>query len=919
MATYTLTGSNSDNLVGANGVADLFLVNASGHLVSTDTVNGGSGAVTDTLRITTAMTFGALAFSNVRGIERVEIVGGAVRLSLADAMAASANGGRVDVVGGTGADTILGGSVLSTALYLSGGDGADMLEGGGGNDSLAGGKGADSLLAGAGSDTLRGGDGLDTISIALGEFDATDRIEGGLGNDVLLLASGGTLGATRFATGVSGIEAIAVGAAETDGVGITLPGSLSTGGVPMTITGALGGDTVNATGVQTAFLMDGGAGNDHLTGGGLADSLVGGTGNDSLFGNNGDDTVDGGDGNDRLGGGAGNDLLLGGAGDDTMTAGAGADTLDLGTGFDRVDGGGGNDLYRVLATQLTSSDLIADEAGAADTLEILDVFNTLTFSFSGISISGALAGRIQGIERFLLGSGNDTILATSAIGDSAGANVVTVSGGAGNDRLDVSQVVRLTTPLAFLLDGGEGADSLVGGRGADTLSPGSGDDRVTGGLGNDVFLVLSAELGAGDTLDGETGTDTLRLIGNEALGSDRFAGLAGIEIVELADGGQAITLPGAFADALGFTMATIRGGDGDDLVDVGAFAAGRRVTVELGDGDDTLFGGAGNDSVFAGAGVDAINVGAGVNRVTFAVGELSALDIVTASTASAFDTLVVSVAAGQTLTQGALAGVSGFDTFNFNGGEGSAVRLPGTLVSQSGQSSVNVNVTGGSMAVDGRALASAFRLDGGSFNDTLFGGSGADTLLGNGGDDVHVGGFGGDRIFLGTSTTSEDIALLRSVFDGTADINITQSVAGADSVSGTEFEGNFIKVDRFGFGLADSTTWFVGAAQNISLNYSAARLEDVSIAGDDFGSLTDVRNAVGSRFTNNTPDEFEKLILVITGSSATRFGVYYFEDRDDNATVDSTDLLRLLAVGTGAGPTFSGNSGFRLTSEFELL
>jgi Ca2+-binding RTX toxin-like protein len=366
-------------------------------------------------------------------------------------------------------------------------------------------------------------------------------------------------------------------------------------------------------------------------------------------------------------------------------------------------------------------------------------------------------------------------------------------------------------------------------------------------------------------------------------------------------------------------MSTIRGGAGDDLIDVSAFASNRRVTVELGDGNDTLFGGLGNDTVFAGAGVDEIYVGTGINRVTFAAGELSGLDIVSATTATAFDTLVVGVAAGRTLSQGVFAGVSGFDTFNFAGGEGAAVRLPGTLVSQSGQSSVNVNVAGESMAVDGRAIASAFRLDGGVGNDTLFGGSGADTLVGNGGDDVHVGGFGGDRVFLGTSATSRDIALLRAVSDGTADINTTQSLAGADSVSGTEFEGNFIMVDRFGFGLPDSTTWFVSAGQNISLNYSAARLEGVSVAADDFGSLTAVRNAVGARFTSNDPLEFEKIILAITGASSTRFGVYYFEDRDHNTTVDSTDILRLLAVGTGAGPTFSGNNGFRLTSEFELL
>ena len=44
------------------------------------------------------------------------------------------------------------------------------------------------------------------------------------------------------------------------------------------------------------------------------------------------------------------------------------------------------------------------------------------------------------------------------------------------------------------------------------------------------------------------------------------------------------------------------------------------------------------------------------------------------------------------------------------------------------------------MVVDGRAVVSAFRMDGGSDGDTLFGGSGADTLFGNGGNDVMSAG-----------------------------------------------------------------------------------------------------------------------------------------------------------------------------------
>ena len=915
MAVFSLTGLGTDSLIGTDDQMDLFVVAAAGRLVGTDMVQGGgNGAYSDLLRIQATMTLAAATFANVRGIERLQMTAlGGAEVTLDDAMVASTDRANFQVIGSSGGDTVFGGGVLATPLVMDGYDGNDLLQGGGGNDLLR---------PGTGADTVFGGAGADTIEIALADFGPTDLLDGGAGGEDVLVLSGAGLVSQAMSSGIRGMERIQAAVGLVPPLAIGIGAGLTTSGGALTVLGTTGNDTMNGIHATVALALHGEAGNDALTGGALADTLLGGLGNDVLRGLAGNDVLDGADGDDRLVGAEGNDWLVGGAGNDTMLGGAGADTIDLGAGIDRADAGAGNDFYRVLAGEISSSDLIADETGTADTLEILDVFNVLTLSFTGISVSGALAGRLQGIERFLLGSGNDVFLPTNAIGDSAEADVVTISGGAGNDLLNVTQVARLTTPLAFLLDGGEGHDSIAGGRGADTLLGGAGNDLVLGGLGNDLFQMRSAEFDAADTLNGESGTDTLRLVGDEALGPAVFAGLSGIEIIELDNGGQAATLPGAFADGLGFTMSTIRGGNGDDLVDVSAFASNRRVTTELGAGNDTLFGGAGNDTVFAGTGVDEIHVGNGINRVTFGVGELSALDTVTAGTTdpvSASDTLVVGVAAGRTLAQGVFAGISGFDTFNFDGGAGSAVRLPGTLVSQSGQSTVDVNVTGESMAVDGRGIATAFRLDGGTGDDTLFGGSGADTLIGNGGDDVHVGGVGGDRIFLGSSTTSEDIALLRSQSDGTLDINTTRDIAGADSVSGTEFEGNFIMVDRFGFGLSDSTTWYVGAALNISLNYSAARLEGVSIAADAFGTLTNVRNAVGARLTSNDPLEFEKIILVITGASNTRFGVYYFEDRDHNATVDSTDILRLLAVGTGAGPTFNGDNGFRLTSEFELL
>lgn len=909
MAVYTLTGG-IDSFIGADTEADVFLVPAEGRLVAADTIWGGGGNFVDVVRVTGTLTLAAAAFANTRGMERLQIAAaGGASVELDNAMVASTDRQVFQVFGGVGADTVLGGGVLATALLMDAGAGDDFMEGGAGNDTLRPGSGADTMLGGAGADT---------IEMALADLGANDRLDGGTGSDVLVLSGGGIISQAMFGA-LRDIERIELAPGTVLPLVVNVaPGYVTSDG-PLTIVGGAGDDTMSAQNATHAVVFEGGDGSDRLVGGAFADTLLGGRGNDVLAGMGGNDVLEGGEGDDRLTGDAGNDLLIGGAGNDTLLGGAGADTLSLGSGVDRADGGAGNDLYLVPAGELTSSDLIADESGTADTLQITDVVNPITLSFTGVSISGTLAGRILGIERFVFGSGNDVFLPTNAIGDSAGADVMTVIGGHGNDRLDGSQVSRLTTPLRFLFEGGDGADTLIGGRGADTLVAGTGNDRIFGGAGNDLFLMPSADFTGADTLDGETGTDTLRLIGNDPVGPAAFANVSNIAIVELADGGQAVTLPGAFADQLGFIMSTIRGGDGDDLVDVSSFGLTRRVTVELGAGNDTLIGGAGNDSIFAGSGVDEIHVFGGVNRVTFGPGELSALDIVTASTATAFDTLVVGVAAGQTLAQGVFAGVSGFDTFNFDGGAGSAVRLPGNIVSQSGLATVAVNVVGQGMVVDGRGVVPAIRINGGTGEDILFGGTGADTLVGNGGDDTLIGGPGGDRIFLG-GTADRNVALLRAVSDGTADINTTQAVSGADSVDGTQFDGNFIMVDSLAFGFPSSTTFFIGLNSNISLNHSAAVLHTGNeIADDNFGSLTAVRNAVGSRLVDNDPNVFEKIILVIGGASNSRFGVYYFEDRDHNATVDSADILRLLAIGTGDVPAFGEDRGFRLTNAFDIL
>jgi Ca2+-binding RTX toxin-like protein len=756
MAEFNLTALIGDNLVGTADVVDVFYVNVPGDLKGADTVSGDGGAGTiDRLVLGSAMTLGASAFKNVSGIERLVFnAGGGSTVTLADAMVASAAAGVFTVTGGSGADVLLGGGVLGTALRISGGGGNDRLEGGGGAD--------------------------------------------------------------------------------------------------------------------------------------------------------------------RLSGGSGDDTLRGGAGNDTLSGGLGSDLLEAGLGEDRLDGGAGNDLYLFASGGLTLGDLIADESGSDDVVQFTDAV--------GVSMTSSYAARLSGIERILFGGGNDVFTPGSSFGDGVEAGVVTVSGGGGDDRLDVSAVAPLL-PLGFLLEGGTGVDTLVGGIGNDTLDAGTGVGAMNGGAGDDLLVVHAADLTGGIAIDGGLGlADTLRLVGTAPLSAAQLAGITGIEFLEVDPAGGDVGIPDSLAvgvSSVGFDF-TVRGSAEDDRFDATGLAAGRDIVFETGDGDDTVLGGAGDDTVRPGMGADTLLLGTGTDRVVFGAGELSGADGVAADIAVAGDILDITLAPGRTLAAGAFSGVSGFDSIYFQVGDlgtTAAVRLPSNLVTQSGTASIVVDVIagGGAAIVDGRSVPGTWTLAGGVGNDILYGGSGVNTISGSSGEDTIVGGDGGDLISLGSGGTDRDLALFRSVFDGSIDINGTlgaSDLAGADQVTGLASEGNYMAADWKALGLPNSTTLVIGAGQNVDLGWGAIRFGATeTIAGDNFGSLTAVRNTVGARITDNDPGVHERTILVIGGSSGTQFGVYYFEDGDDNATVDAADILRLLGIGdTGVPVGLSPGRGFTLSS-----
>ncbi|MFO1007524.1 MAG: calcium-binding protein [Planctomycetaceae bacterium] len=350
----------------------------------------------------------------------------------------------VNITGGAGNDTIMGGNL------------ADKLTGGAGNDSLVGGSGNDTMTGGLGADSFDGG--ADNDSLTIDNFDTS--VVGGLGLDKVTV------------TGATGAVSL----------------NLTTGQIETVLASASTfNNTFDATGATWAVSITGGTGNDTLIGGNLNDSLIGGAGNDSLVGGTGNDTMTGGLGADSLDGGADNDSLtidnldtsvVGGLGLDkvTVTGATGGVSLNLTTG----------QIETVLASASTFNNTF-DATGATWSVNITGGSGNDTL-FGG-NQNDTLTGGAG--DDWLIGNlGNDTLtggIGTDTIRYSTASGPVTVnlttkktSGAAGLDTLSGIENV-LGSPFADtitgdllnnLLDGGDlipGNDTILGGGGVDSI------------------------------------------------------------------------------------------------------------------------------------------------------------------------------------------------------------------------------------------------------------------------------------------------------------------------------------------------------------------------------------------------------------------------------------------------------------------
>ena len=287
-------------------------------------------------------------------------------------------------------------------------------------------------------------------------------------------------------------------------------------------------------------LFVGTQGDDILTGvnqSNASDTLRGLGGDDTIFGRAGSDQLEGGDGNDELWGGEGADRIFGGNGSDLLDGSFGEDTLEGGSGNDTLRGGAEADLLRGGG----GDDYIIDE---------------------------------EWFNQYFGGSGHDTIIGYG-----------TIYGETGNDLLVLRPSVDLPIGGQWLISGGVGND---------TLDVSSGvRSKIDPGIGNDLIIALNPFQGLHHEI----------LYNAEA--RNAAFGVSASAPIHFVHSGSVIEMGSEQDTVDGYAILDIIGSASDDYIQLDGFES----RVESGEGSDTILGGSMADRILAGGGNDYLSGG----------------------------------------------------------------------------------------------------------------------------------------------------------------------------------------------------------------------------------------------------------------------------------------------------------------------
>jgi Ca2+-binding RTX toxin-like protein len=416
----------------------------------------------------------------------------------------------------------------------------------------------------------------------------------------------------------------------------------------------------------------------------------------------------------------------------------------------------------------------------ANTIEVSrDAAGTILVNGGAVAVRGGAPTLANTTLLQVFGEGgNDTITLNEANGALPKANLF---GGAGND----------------ILTGGSGNDQLFGQDGNDTLLGKGGVDFLFGGAGND-----SLTGGAGnDQVFGEAGND--QMIWNPGDGTDLNEGGAGIDtvVVNGGNGDEQFTVaangsrvrfdrvnPAPFSLDIGTSenlIVNMNGGN-DTFTAGNGLATMIQITVDGGDGNDTLTGGDGNDRLAGGDGDDVITGGRGNDDVFMGAGD---------------DTFVWNPGDGSDIVEGQ----DGTDSMIFNGAN----------VNEN----INISANGSRLRFTrdvGNVVMDLNGLESVTFNAL----GGADTITVN---DLSRTGVTDVNLNLGVNGAG----------DGQVDSVIINGTAGDDAVT---LSGNATSISAIG----------LAAQVNITGAETADRLNVKALGGDDVIDASGLSvNAIG--------------------------------------------------------------------------
>ena len=799
------------------------------------------------------------SFSTVQNVDRIWLTDGGT-MDLTGKLAAN-EGGEINGAGEGYAITIGAEVTASWDIEIAGG-----------GVTITGGSGDDNLRTGIGqsANAVFGGDGDDTIRVIQG------TAEGGNGNDRIEISNNGSITANGDAgddlffwalnAGVNNASDLD-GGSGTDKLFIQSNGNFYEPGFSVTNIEILdvNNDRVNfAEGFLANF--------DSIVNIGILNQVFGGTLNLTALGNIASDEEG---------------YLLGSNSVDVFTVGTGIDadwrieafdgddTLTGGNGNDKLDGGGGSDTI--------------DGGAGTDTASYLRSFSGVTYNFvTGVHLGDAAGDTYTNIEQFEGTNHDDEFIGSAADETFLGASGEdTLSGGDGNDILfggtdnDVLNGGNGADELNGdngddSLNGDDGDDQLNGGAGIDTLNGGTGDDKLDGGGGADILdggdgvdtaSYLSAVGGgiffnfATDSHTGDAAGDTftnIEIIEGTIFGDD-FAGTSGSETFMGNRGNDIFRAFGADTLFGGdnndrFIMdllsdGTFASGDaGDDRFEYNGGAGAVSLTLDGGEGTDTLIFGTGFYDLSGSTATGIEILDANNENFTFTAGFLDGFS-------SLFDIneLFHTDAGGTTDLTGKLASNDGGE---FEGGDGDDVFTVGAGVTASwtilGRGGDDILIGG-----DGNDT-----INGESGDDTLNGGSGNDTLTGQGGTDILNGGDGNDTLLMSNVSGEAN--------GGDGDDQITlESISGSNvlSVSGGDGTDTLI----VGTGTTDLTNISVAEveifdAQNSSLTIAAgfldgfAKVQNIEvITHTDAGGTTNLTGRLAAEdagtFTGGSGDD----------------------------------------------------------------